>query len=128
MIGEDFLYLRGKSAFLLTRRTLKIPFRLTSFRPKRSFIWDVNTWTAAAVVKPLTSVSDNREDMTPSRRKYIASCQQWKVLSLYYKAPTRAYVCIPKHLMKYECAILRGACKTRSRNVRKHFCLYWRLK
>lgn len=65
----------------LTSIILKIPLRFCNSKPRRSLTWDVKTCTAAPVVKPLTKVSDSREEMTPSRRQYIAI---WKHFKIYF--------------------------------------------
>lgn len=51
---------------LLTRITLKWPLCFGNFSPKRSFICDTRTCTAAPVVNPLTNGSLNKELMTPN--------------------------------------------------------------
>jgi len=57
---------------VLTRISLNAPLRRgKSLSPKRSFICDVNTCNAAAVVNPLTRLSARRDEITPKRSTYI---------------------------------------------------------
>lgn len=56
----------------LTRISLNAPLRRgRSLSPKRSFICDVNTCIAAAVVNPLTRLSARRDEIMPKRSTYI---------------------------------------------------------
>lgn len=58
--------------------SLKLPWIRGNSSPSKSLTWDVKTWMAAPVVKPLTKHSDNRNDKIPRRRTYIKSCKEQK--------------------------------------------------
>ena len=47
---------------------MKGPLNPGTIIPSRSFIWDVRTWKAAAVVKPDTNISDKNTLKEPNWR------------------------------------------------------------
>lgn len=62
--------------------------------PSTNFSWDTRMWTAAAVVKPDTRVSDRYTTIKPTCKRPMASCEEdknekepWKVFSKGSKWP-----------------------------------------
>lgn len=54
----------------------RIPLRPGTSNPKMNLSWDTRMWTAAAVVKPDTRVSDRYTTMKPTCRRPMASCRK----------------------------------------------------
>lgn len=66
----------------------KIPLMPGTSNPKMNLSWDTRIWTAAAVVKPDTRVSDRYTTMKPTCRRPMASCRkEWKACSQGWHSP-----------------------------------------
>lgn len=52
------------------------PLRPGTVSPNTNLSWDTRMWTAAAVVKPDTRVSDRYTTMKPTCRRPMASCME----------------------------------------------------
>lgn len=58
----------------------KIPLRPGTSNPKMNLSWDTRIWTAAAVVKPDTRVSERYTTMKPTCRRPMPSCKRTESL------------------------------------------------